>query len=75
MHSAQALEALWDHDFEHTDQISQNTSQNNLGWRAPLEVLTGGARLTSLIYLILDNMIGFGIGTQLVLAFEQTLAS
>jgi hypothetical protein len=41
MHRDQALEALWDHGFEHTDQIRQNTARNNLGWRTPLEVLTG----------------------------------
>jgi hypothetical protein len=41
MHRAQAPEALWDHGFEHTDQIIQNTACKKLGWRKPLEVLTG----------------------------------
>jgi transposase InsO family protein len=31
VHRAQALEALWDHGFEHTDQIFQNTARKNLG--------------------------------------------
>jgi hypothetical protein len=41
MHRAQAPEALWDHDFEHTDEIRQNLARKNLGWRTPFEVLTG----------------------------------
>jgi hypothetical protein len=41
MHRSQAPEALWDHGFEHTDQIRQNTARQNLGWRTPLEVLMG----------------------------------
>jgi hypothetical protein len=31
MHRAQAPEALWDHGFEHTDEIRQNLARNNLG--------------------------------------------
>jgi hypothetical protein len=41
MYHGQAPEALWDHGFEHTDLISQNTARRNLAWRTPLEVLTG----------------------------------
>jgi hypothetical protein len=41
MHRDQDPEALWDNGFEHTDEIRQNVARNNLGWRTPLEVLTG----------------------------------
>jgi hypothetical protein len=41
MHRYQAPEAIWDNGFEHTNQIRQNTARKNLGWRTPLEVLTG----------------------------------
>jgi hypothetical protein len=41
MHRAQAPEALWDHGFEHTDEIRQNLARKNLGWLTPFEVLTG----------------------------------
>jgi hypothetical protein len=41
MHRAQAPEALWDHGFEHTDEIRQNLARKNLGWRTPFEIFTG----------------------------------
>jgi hypothetical protein len=41
MHRAQYPEALWDHSFEHTDEIRQNPARKNLGWRTRFEVLTG----------------------------------
>jgi hypothetical protein len=41
MHRDQAPEALWDHGFEHTDEIHQNLSRKNLGWNTHFEVLIG----------------------------------
>jgi hypothetical protein len=41
VYSSQASEALWDHGFDHTDQIRQNMARKNLGWRTPLEALMG----------------------------------
>jgi hypothetical protein len=41
MHRAQAPGALWDHGFEHTDEIRQNLACKNIGWRTPLKVLNG----------------------------------
>jgi hypothetical protein len=34
-HRAQDPEALWDHGFEHRDEILQNIARKNLGWRTP----------------------------------------
>jgi hypothetical protein len=41
MHRSQAPDALWDHGFEHKDEIGQNLARKNLGWRTHFEVLTG----------------------------------
>jgi hypothetical protein len=41
MHRAQDPEALWDHGFEHTDEIRYNLARKNLRWCTPFEVLTG----------------------------------
>jgi hypothetical protein len=41
VHRAQSPQALWDHGFEHTDEIRQNLERKSLGWHTPLEVLTG----------------------------------
>jgi hypothetical protein len=41
MNRAQAPEALWGNGVERTDEIRQNLARKNLGWRTPLELLTG----------------------------------
>jgi hypothetical protein len=47
MRRAQAPKALLNHGFKHTDEIRQNLALKNLGWRTPLEILTGDTTVIS----------------------------